>query len=824
MLRFRRTSRRRWTMLTSVVATVAVVVAAVGLTVQPARALWPHDPATNLPLGATADLASEPAAIPDGAGGCITAWVDERAGNADIYAQRVSADGVPLWTAGGVPICTAPGEQTQVVLCTDTAGGAVIAWTDRRGTSADIYAQRINSNAIVQWIANGVVVVSISGNDEQSPTIAASVSESGGAYVFWQDGAATIYNIYGQHLTSFGTRLWASGGVLVSGASGEQTDPRCIESGNHVIVAWSSTQAGNKDVYAEKMLSSGSPSWGTGSGIVVCNATGEQGDARLVDDGNQGAVICWEDLRTGAADIYAQRIYFSGAALWASNGLALCTEAAYQVNPAIARDGTGGAIVAWSDARPTTGGTDIFAQRVNAAGVLQWTANGVNVSNQPASVEQTVRLIDDGVGGAIAGWEDSRRSGQLDLFAQRLASTGTARWNSGGVPVGTAPGVNNVRFALASDGENGVIAVFHDSRTTGGFTELWLQAVDRFGTLGAAPQLTDVADTPNDQGGKVRLSWDASALDVDPLFETIAEYWVLRESPTAAAKAAVARGARVLSSPGDPIEAGRRNLLLDAAGAPPGAWEFLAATPAFRADSYSYVAATTSDSVAGSNPLTRFVVQARNATGTQWWFSNPLAGYSVDDLPPAAPVPFTGDYGSSQVQLAWGPNGEADFASYRLYRGTSPGFEIGPAALVVEQPTRGYLDAFTTAPYYKLVAVDSHGNVSPATLLIPPGGTTAVAGTMLPSQLMLAPASPNPSAGMSTLRWSLPTPQRVTLGIFDAAGRRVRLLVDNTLPAGEHSLDWDGRDASGRSVAHGLYFARLETRQGVRAVQVLRMR
>ena len=46
--------------------------------------------------------------------------------------------------------------------------------------------------------------------------------------------------------------------------------------------------------------------------------------------------------------------------------------------------------------------------------------------------------------------------------------------------------------------------------------------------------------------------------------------------------------------------------------------------------------------------------------------------------------------------------------------------------------------------------------------------------------------------------------------IHDLRGRLVRVLEDAELGEGEHSVDWDGRDATGRSVASGTYFARLE--------------
>jgi flagellar hook assembly protein FlgD len=49
----------------------------------------------------------------------------------------------------------------------------------------------------------------------------------------------------------------------------------------------------------------------------------------------------------------------------------------------------------------------------------------------------------------------------------------------------------------------------------------------------------------------------------------------------------------------------------------------------------------------------------------------------------------------------------------------------------------------------------------------------------------------------------------VSLRIYDVGGRLVRTLVEGTLPAGEKSVVWDGRDDTGRPVGSGVYFCRL---------------
>jgi hypothetical protein len=83
---------------------------------------------------------------------------------------------------------------------------------------------------------------------------------------------------------------------------------------------------------------------------------------------------------------------------------------------------------------------------------------------------------------------------------------------------------------------------------------------------------------------------------------------------------------------------------------------------------------------------------------------------------------------------------------------------------------------------------------------------------------------PNPTRGPCRLSFVLAQPGVVRLDLHDGSGRRVRTLLDGPLGAGAHATPWDGRDAAGRLVPRGLYFARLVTPAGTseRRVAVVR--
>jgi uncharacterized membrane protein len=103
----------------------------------------------------------------------------------------------------------------------------------------------------------------------------------------------------------------------------------------------------------------------------------------------------------------------------------------------------------------------------------------------------------------------------------------------------------------------------------------------------------------------------------------------------------------------------------------------------------------------------------------------------------------------------------------------------------------------------------------PSVLATPPVARVA--------RVELSAPSPNPSSSATRMELALPAAANVDLAVYDAAGRQVASLLHGDLPAGRRSVAWDGRDASGRAVASGLYFARLITPQGSAMRRIVRM-
>jgi hypothetical protein len=153
-------------------------------------------------------------------------------------------------------------------------------------------------------------------------------------------------------------------------------------------------------------------------------------------------------------------------------------------------------------------------------------------------------------------------------------------------------------------------------------------------------------------------------------------------------------------------------------------WEFVTSLPASKFTGYSYTAATTSDSSEHGNPFTSFLVQARNAAGTRWFDSEPDSGYSVDNLSPTTPGPVVANYGAASNALHWGASHAPDLRGYRLHGGTTHDFIPSDANLIAELTDTTFVDAAPRPLFYRLAAVDIHGNLSHF-VLVSPGSPVA---------------------------------------------------------------------------------------------------
>ncbi len=455
------------------------------------RAQWP---ANGIAVSSASGNQTAPVIVTDGFGGAIVAWTDQRAGSIDIYARRVASYGSAVWTTDGVPVCTASFDQTAPAIASDGAGGAIVVWVDlRNGSNRDIYAQRVDAFGVPQWTTNGIAVCSVT-NNQYAPAI---VSDgSGGAIVAWYDFRSLHYDIYAQRIDGNGNPLWTPGGVGLCTKSSNQNSPVIAsDDAGGAIVAWLDFRNTNADIYARRIDSAGTPQW-TADGVALCTDIAAQVAPVIARDGSGGAVVAWQDQRSGAYDIYAQRLDATGATRWPLNGAVVCGATLDQIAPRVVADTAGGVVVAWQDFR--SGAYDIYTQRMNASGAALWTANGVALCTATANQTEPT-IAPDGSAGAVVAWRDARGGG-ADIYAQRVSAAGSVQWAANGIAMCAAT-ADQIAPVAVSDLASGIVVAWQDAR--GSNTDIYAMRVDATGGIPTAiresptPAFTMGAAYPN---------------------------------------------------------------------------------------------------------------------------------------------------------------------------------------------------------------------------------------------------------------------------------------------------------------------------------------
>ncbi len=270
---------------------------------------------------------------------------------------------------------------------------------------------------------------------------------AGGAIVAWQDfRSMTDYDVYVQRVLPNGQRQWITDGVTVTSIANDQTLPKLTSDGqNGALIAWQDMRNGTDfNIFAQRVLSNGLPLWET-NGITICGATGMQNAVQIVGDGQGGAIILWADQRSGDHyDVYAQRVNASGSRLWAADGVKVTNAFVGNRNPApvIASDGANGALIAWTN-ESTSPSSDILVQHLLSNGTTTWATGGISLTTNGYSLSPWI--INDGTGGAIIAWE----LGGLGIMSQRVLANGTQAWGTNGITLSVQSPLSQTRSGYA---------------------------------------------------------------------------------------------------------------------------------------------------------------------------------------------------------------------------------------------------------------------------------------------------------------------------------------------------------------------------------------
>ncbi|NOZ63266.1 MAG: T9SS type A sorting domain-containing protein [Calditrichaeota bacterium] len=83
---------------------------------------------------------------------------------------------------------------------------------------------------------------------------------------------------------------------------------------------------------------------------------------------------------------------------------------------------------------------------------------------------------------------------------------------------------------------------------------------------------------------------------------------------------------------------------------------------------------------------------------------------------------------------------------------------------------------------------------------------------------------PNPFNPSTTIRFSVPELSRVSVKVYNMLGQEIATLMNKNQTPGAYKISWDGKDDSGKQVAGGIYFYRVEAGEFHKTMKMLVLR
>ena len=221
-------------------------------------------------------------------------------------------------------------------------------------------------------------------------------------------------------------------------------------------------------------------------------------------------------------------------------------------------------------------------------------------------------------------------------------------------------------------------------------------------------------------------------------------------------------------------------------------------------DPYAAVVPTLGDSSAHGLHTSTFMVTAHTTDVSVWLDSEPMSGYSIDNLHPEAPMSLEFVAGLGSVSLSWSGPVDNDFDYFNVYRKDIISDE---PAMVFTTTDSFFVDQEhqdVGAYEYWVTAVDMSGLESePSSIVSAVLSTDEKMG--MPTEFALKQNYPNPFNPSTQIQYALPKESRVVISIYDLTGRKVRTLVNGIQSAGYRTVSWNATNEMGRPVSAGMY-------------------
>ena len=730
-------------------------------------AQWSSDPAQN---NAICDLAGEqaiPKVVTGPIGDTYIGWFSNDSGNYDVRLQRLDSSGNELWDHNGILISDNPAMSwlTDWDMTIDADNYAILTFQDiRNAGNNNVYAYRIAPDGTFVWGADGLELSNSTAFDV-SPKVC--ITSTGNTVVTWQADTVVIM----QKIAPDGTLLWGANGITLSCANTYSwPQPFAVEDDNILLKFFHDSgppYAPTRHCYMQKFDTDGNAVWT--SDTVVSNAGGITAWTQvfnIISDENNGCFISWHDSRGGGTISYpfVQHVNSDGSVAFTANGVQLSTEANRQnfYPESVYNAANDELITYWSQTDGAQNNHGITGQKLDTSGNLLWGTNGNNIISISSLyvLPFAVRQANDDV---IILFEEYTDAVNAYVKAMRLDTDGNYVWPAEQVTMCSVAS-SKVHSEGSQFSNNQIIATWEDDRN--GPKDIYAQNITFEGLLGVS-DFGIVEGTVTEFGTGVPLEGATVSIVGTGLNATT-----------------LADGTYSIT-----------DIL-------PGDYDITCVAPLYLDDEelgftimeglntldfsmlWSEIAVDVTELICYLSPDT---------TGTQTFF---ITNNGPGDLVYSMSVEYTDELTRPENWLGVNNN---------------PGTVPGNGGTIIVPVTFNSADLIVGDVLTANILIHNNSNyggdyVIPVTLYVVSVGKEEDPPVLYTK---LGDNYPNPFNPTTTISFSVAQ----TLAIFNIKGQKVKKLVDEILPAGQHSVIWNGTDENGNIVSSGVYFYKMKAEQ-----------
>ena len=446
------------------------------------RAQWVNNPAVNT-LAASGSSCEYPIAVADSNGNTLIVYRSTITGGYSVRYQKVDFNGYPLWGSAGYLISSDPNQTytTTYSAGMDPANNALVTWEDNRSGNFDIYASKVTTTGTQSWTSQGIRLSFGTGTDV-NPQILAMPDSS--VIVAWQSDDST--GIYLQRISPDGQRKWGPTGILHHWQVGSTLHyfqyphlVACNDTSFYLLFkeANANFNASQQKLVINKFGLSGQTVWPNDIEFQAVGGIPNFTTMHPLSDGNEGCYVAWMDGRGGGISLngFVQHLDPSGSPMLTANGVNVATTlGALQLDGIYATYDQTGNIYAFYNST-----TDLYMQKINSAGTLLLGTIGQHLATSAYSISQVYGQ--NTPAGLLVNYSIDGSTGTNTYYAALFDTSGNYRWTPTILGVSTSSSAKSK--ATVTEAKAGqVIVCWQDERSAS--SEVFVQNIDLTGSIG----------------------------------------------------------------------------------------------------------------------------------------------------------------------------------------------------------------------------------------------------------------------------------------------------------------------------------------------------